>query len=136
MWIFRTLYKVSLLLILAGLGWLSYFFMTPISPENVETRASAMCVIGNVAAQANKSFALTPLAPKPLDCACVSAKLRRQFGTAEAARLTDATRQLFVNSMRNTLMRRTNSNAEVDRRDLAKIQAFFGAIGRECPART
>lgn len=136
MWIFRTLYKVSLLLILAGLGWLAYFFMTPISPENVETRASAMCVIGNVAAQANESFALTPLAPKPLDCACVSAKLRRQFGTAEAARLTDATRQLFVNSMRNTLMRRTNSNAEVDRRDLAKIQAFFGAIGRECPART
>lgn len=135
MWIFRTLYKASLLTVLAGLAWLAYFFMSPISPDNVETRAQTLCVIGNLAAQANEKFGLTPLSPKPLDCACVSAKLRRQFGTAEAARLTDATRQLFVNSMRNTLTRRANSNEAVDRRDLAKIQAFFGAIGHECPAR-
>jgi hypothetical protein len=134
MWIFRTLYKASLLLILAGLGWLAYFFMTPISPDNVETRASALCVIGNVAAQANEKFALTALAPRPLDCACISAKLRRQYGRAEAARLTDATRLLFINSMRSTLTGRANGGVEVDKRDLAAIQAFFSTIGRECPA--
>jgi hypothetical protein len=132
--IFRVLYSVPLLTVLAGLAWLAYFFMTPISSEIAETRAQTLCVIGNVVSQANEKFALTPLAPKPLDCSCVLAKLRRQFGRAEAARLTDVTRLLFVNSVRNILTRRTNSNEAVDRRDLAKIQAFFGAIGLECPA--
>jgi hypothetical protein len=135
MWIFQTLYKVSLLLILAGLFWLAYFFMTPVSPDNVESRARALCVIGNLASQANEKFALTPLAPKPLDCACVSAKLRRQYGSAEAARLTDTTRLLFINSVRNTLARRAQSTEAVDWRELKSIQAFFGAITRECPAR-
>jgi hypothetical protein len=134
MWIFRTLYKASLLLILAGLGWLAYFFMTPVTADNVETRASALCVIGNLAAQANEKFALTPLAPKPLDCACVSAKLRRQYGSAEAARLADTTRLLFISSVRNTLTGRAQSTEAVDRRDLQSIQAFFSAITRECPA--
>lgn len=132
--IFRVLYLASLLTVLAGLGWLVYFFMTPISESNVESHAMALCVIGNVVSHVNERFALTPLAAKRLDCACVSAKLRRQYGSAQAARLTDATRLLFVNSVRNTLTRRTNGTTAVERGDFRSIQAFFRTIGRECPA--
>jgi hypothetical protein len=133
--IFRVLYLSSLIMLLAGLGWLIYFFVTPVTEANVERHAKGLCVIGNLTSEANRRFALTPLAPPPLGCDCVLAKLRRQYGGGDATRLTDVTRQLFVSSVRRTLTRQAGGNEAVDRRDLAKIRAFFRDIGRECPAR-
>lgn len=128
--IFRVLYSASLLLALSVLGYVAYVFLLPVTPHNVELRANSMCVIGNVAVQINEKFALTGMTPKPLDCACVSAKLRQRGN--DAARLVETARQLFVNSMRNVLTGQQNSFGAFDRAELRLAQEFFGLIGEEC----
>ncbi len=128
--IFRVLYSASLLLALSVLGYVAYVFLAPVAPHNVELRANSMCVIGNVAVQINEKFALTGMTPKPLDCSCVSAKLRQRGN--DAARLVETARQLFVNSMRNVLRGQQNSFGAFDRAELRLVQEFFGLIGEEC----
>ncbi len=132
--IVRVLYSTSLLMVLVLFGCIYYVFVTPVTEANAEAQAARLCGIGNAAVQLNQTFALTALAPKPVDCGCVSAKLRRQYEPADAARLTVITRQLFLNSMRSRLTGHEGNAGEISRSDRSKIQQFFTAIREECAA--
>ena len=130
----RVLYSASLLMLLALSGCIYYIFATPVTEANAEAQAARLCVIGNAAVQLNQTFALTALAPQPVDCGCVSAKLRRQYKPADTARLTGLTRHLFLNSLRSRLTGQSGNSGEIGRSDLLTIQQFFTAIGEECAA--
>ena len=77
-------------------------------------------------------YKLTGLSQNDADCVCLSRKLVETHGKAEAVRLTDTTRQLFVNAMRAKLTGSAPSFEGVDRNDLYTIQQFFETVGAAC----
>lgn len=130
--LFRTIYKAFLFAALAGLAYVAFLFMTPVTQSNFVSRVQSLCAVGNIATQIGRKYKLTGLSQNDADCACLSHKLLETHGKAEAVRLADTTRQLFVNAMRAKLMRSTLSFDSVDRNDLYKIQQFFESAGMVC----
>jgi hypothetical protein len=133
--LFRTIYKAFLLATLAALGYVTFLFMTPVTQGNLESRVTSLCTVGNIATQIDRKYKLTGLSQKDADCGCLSRKLLQTHGKAEAARLADATRQLFVNAMHAKLTRSAPSFEGIDRNDLQTIQQFFETVGATCTAK-
>ncbi len=134
--LFRTIYKAYLVVALAGLGYIAFLFMTPVTQTNLESRVTSLCIIGNIATQLDRKFKLTGLSHSDADCGCLSGNLMQTHGKSEAARLVDTTRLLFVNAMRAKLTRSTPSFEGIDRNDLYKIQQFFETIRTDCSVKT
>ncbi len=132
MWLFRTLYKAFLFSALAALGYVAFLLMTPVTEGNLQSRVTSLCTVGNIAMQIDRKYRLTGLSRQDSDCRCLSRKLLQDHGKAEAARLADTTRQLFVNAMRAKLTRSTPSFEGIDRSDLYMIQQFFEHTGSVC----
>lgn len=130
--LFRTIYKAFLFVTLAGLAYVAFLFMTPVTQANFASRVKSLCTVGNVATQIDRQYKLTGLSQNDADCACLTRKLVETHGKADAVRLTDTTRQLFVNAMRAKLTGSTPSFEGVDRQDLYSIQQFFETAGRAC----
>jgi hypothetical protein len=130
--LFRTLYKAFLFSALSALGYVTFLFVTPVTPSNLQTRVASLCTVGNIATQIDRKYRLTGLSQKDADCACLSRKLLQSHDKTEAARLTDTTRQLFVNAMRAKLTQSTPSFEGIDRNDLRTIQQFFENAGSVC----
>jgi hypothetical protein len=130
--LFRTLYKSFLFLTLAALGYVTFLFVTPVTASNLQTRVTSLCTVGNIATQIDRKYRLTGLSQKDADCGCLSRKLLQSRSKTEAARLTDTTRQLFVNAMRAKITRSMPSFEGIDRNDLQTIQRFFENAGAVC----
>ena len=133
--LFRVIYLASLLFVLSVLGFVLYIFLTPVTPENVLSRVNSLCATGDVAVQINEKFSLTSMTPKPLDCACVSVRLVKRFGKENAARLTETTRQLFVNAIRRTLTGWPDTNTALNATDIGAVRDFFEVIATEFKAK-
>lgn len=133
--LFRTIYKAFLLATLAGLGYVAFLFLSPVTQDNLHARVTSLCTVGNLATQMDRKYNLTGLSRQDADCGCLSRNLMQTHGKAEAARLADTTRQLFVNAMRAKLMRSAPSFEGVDRNDLYTIQQFFESVGVACAVR-
>jgi hypothetical protein len=130
--LFRTLYKAFLFSALAALGYVAFLFMMPVTEGNVQSRVTSLCTVGNIAVQIDRKFRLTGLSQKVSDCGCLLRRLIQDHGKAEAARLADTTRQLFVNALRAKLTRSTPSFEGIDRSDLYTIQQFFEHTASAC----
>ncbi len=130
--LFRTIYKAFLFAALAGLGYVAFLFLTPVTQDNLQSRVTSLCTVGNLATQIDRKYKLTGLSQKEANCGCLSGRLLQTHGNAEAARLADATRQLFVNAMRSKLTGSAPSFEGIDRNDLYKIQQFFESVGMTC----
>lgn len=130
--LFRTIYKAFLFAALAGLGYVAFLFLSPVTQDNLKSRVTSLCTVGNLATQIDRKYKLTGLSQKQADCGCLSRNLMQTHGKPEAARLADTTRQLFVNAMRARLTGSAPSFEGVNRDDLYKIQQFFESVGAGC----
>ena len=128
------LYSAILLTISAGLGFAAYIFMTPVTPANFDMRVSAMCEVSNLASSANGRFGLTGVKAPILGCSCIISRLTAQNGIDGAARLTEMTRQLFLNAVMSTLSARPIDVSGFDGRDLARIRTFLSGLQIACAA--
>ncbi len=132
MQLFRTIYKAFLFTALAALGYVTFLFVTPVTQSNFQWRVTSLCTVGNFATQIDRKYKLTGLSQRDADCDCLSRKLVAMHGKSEGARLTDQTRQLFVNALRAKLTGSMPSFEGIDRSDLQKIQQFFETAGAVC----
>lgn len=130
--LFRTIYKAFLFMALAALGYLTFLFITPVTQKNLQWRVISLCNVGNLATAIDRKYKLTGLSQKNANCQCLSRKLIEMHGRTEGARLTDTTRQLFVNALRTKLTTSMPSFEGIDRSDLQKIQQFFEIAGASC----
>ena len=130
--LFRTIYKAFLFTALAALGYVTFLFITPVTQGNLKWRVTSLCTVGNIATEIDRKYKLTGLSQRNANCDCLSRKLVEMHGKTEGARLTDTTRQLFVNALRAKLTRSMPSFEGIDRSDLQKIQQFFEIAGASC----